>query len=837
MAHRRSDLPHLIVPSQRVVTERYKARPVSFGRRNPPPKDPGAHGRRLQRRLSQIRLAAGRSGQRRRAIGIRDARGTVLEFEARAAGVSLAVQRLENRTTGIEILAVRVVDGTERAVVYVPEGAIEHFVGRLDEYLHVHTPKGNRKHRDLVESIGDIRIAVLQSYWTDPPDRLPLIGESAWWEVWLRRPDPSVDPLARFAKEAHLLGVRVKAQQAITFPERVVTLAFGTMEALSSCTELLCSVAELRRARETPAFFMDESAVDQVAWLDDLWARARRPPMDAPVVCVLDSGVDRAHPLLESILPEDAAQAYDLDWGTNDHWEGAGHGTPMAGLAAWGDLVEVLDGAQKVELTHTLESVKILPPDHHTEPELWGEVTREGIYRAEILSPTARRVNCLAVSSREPAPQGRPTSWSAAIDAVASGMDEDDGMRRLICVAAGNLGAGSFPDYPESNERAGLCEPAQAWNALTVGAFTDSVLVDDAGLAGWRPLSARGDLSPHSRTSMSWIHGRRWPLKPDLVLEGGNIARSPSGTNHTQPDQLCLLSSRRLGEERMGLLTPFAATSAATALCARMAAQVWAARPKLWPETVRALLVHSARWTAAMKDRYLAAGHRQRDYLRLLRCCGYGVPDLDRALNSTKSTVTLICQQTLQPYCREGGRTAMRDMHLHPLPWPVDALREMGGVTVQMRVTLSTFIEPSPGERGWNYKHRYASHGLRFRVKGPTESERSFRHRINEAARKEEHGSRERVEETGWQLGLNLQKLGSLHSDVWTGTAVDLADRGLIGVYPIVGWWRERAHLGRLERTARYALIVSIETPEEVLGEEVDVYGPIAAEVGVAVKV
>lgn len=38
---------------------------------------------------------------------------------------------------------------------------------------------------------------------------------------------------------------------------------------------------------------------------------------------------------------------------------------------------------------------------------------------------------------------------------------------------------------------------------------------------------------------------------------------------------------------------------------------------------------------------------------------------------------------------------------------------------------------------------------------------------------------------------------------------------GLIAIYPIIGWWRERKHLKQVENKARYALIISLETPKE----------------------
>ena len=47
------------------------------------------------------------------------------------------------------------------------------------------------------------------------------------------------------------------------------------------------------------------------------------------------------------------------------------------------------------------------------------------------------------------------------------------------------------------------------------------------------------------------------------------------------------------------------ATSAASALAARMAAQLMAAYPELWPEAIRGLIVHSAEWTEEMLKRFL----------------------------------------------------------------------------------------------------------------------------------------------------------------------------------------------------------------------------------------
>jgi hypothetical protein len=171
-------------------------------------------------------------------------------------------------------------------------------------------------------------------------------------------------------------------------------------------------------------------------------------------------------------------------------------------------------------------------------------------------------------------------------------------------------------------------------------------------------------------------------------------------------------------------------------------------------------------------------------------------------------------------------------MILHDLPWPGDALEALGQTSVQMKTTLSYFIEPNPGERGWTRRHRYSSHGLRFAVKRSEENLRAFRRRINRAAREEDELVSAAGDDSGWFFGPRLRNRGSLHSDVWEGTAADLAARHAIAVYPTGGWWREKPALQRADRQVRYALIVSLSAPVQV-----DLYTAIETAIGIPVEV
>ena len=223
------------------------------------------------------------------------------------------------------------------------------------------------------------------------------------------------------------------------------------------------------------------------------------------------------------------------------------------------------------------------------------------------------------------------------------------------------------------------------------------------------------------------------------------------------------------------------------------------------------------------------------DYLRLIRRCRFGVPNLDRALWTVDNSLTMVVEERLHPFERAGsGPPTLRDMHLHDLPWPRDVLEDLGETPVEMRVTLSYFIEPNPSRRGHRSRYRYESHGLRFDVKRPLESVVEFRKRVNLAARDEDEGSPGRSGgDAAWLIGARGRHRGSLHGDIWRGTAADLASRGIIAVYPTAGWWKTRQALERYDKAARYALVVSIRAPEV----DVDLCTEVANQIAVGVDV
>jgi hypothetical protein len=741
---------------------------------------------------------------------------TVLEFRSEA-NFELKLESLERRQKGIELISVRYEDTVMIALVRVPDVHIGEFIKLLEQYANDDTDSGRPVNQALIESISQIRLAAIYAFWTDDPARWPPVDNAIWWEVWLSGSGDS-GVIEQFQVAAREAGLKI-GRRLIRFPERLVLVAFGTREQLSLVKGLFEYLAELRRAIEVPTAYIDLPTRDQALVVEDAVGRTDWPASSAPAICLLDTGVNREHPMLAKALSLEHTQKVDPEWSSADL---DGHGTGMAGLALYGCLTDVFNTSDRIVLSHRLESVKILPDHGDNHPENYGAITSEAVALAETVSPTRKRTICIAVSANR-SDNGIPSSWSAEIDQLCAGVHDDQ--KRLVILAAGNIrGDLRRNDYPSANHLEGVEEPGQAWNALTIGAYTDKAHITSEEFDSLAPIAPKGRLCPTSRTSVTWTE-TDWPYKPDLVFEGGNTACVEAGIGSFIED-LVLLTTRVSASGAQ--FTHFCETSAATALAARMAVSIQCQYENYWPETVRALMVHSAEWTPEMLDEF---SYEER--VNRLKVYGYGVPNLERALYSASNVVTLVGQYSLQPFRKVGSEYKTNEINFHNLPWPEDVLAGLGDTPISMRVTLSYFIDPSPGRRGWGYKHGYRSFGLRFDVKRPYESESRFKQRLNKKFWDDPTIRPQNTRDTReWDLGDQLRTRGSVHSDRWRGTAAELAACGLIAVFPVIGWWRERPHLQRWANAARYALIVTIETPEQ----SIDLYTPVAALVEAEVR-
>lgn len=771
------------------------------------------HANNLQKQLEKAWNSALDETKGIVATSIRD--GVYLQIEGKE-GYDLISNSLEDARQYVRLLNICEENGITKATVFVPSKKQDFFIKKINKYAE------KQRGLDVITTIEKINKAMIESLWVGNIDSIPR-ETSIWCEIWLRY---EVNELPQnvteeFWKLCSELKIEYKKKNII-FPERIVVLVKVNYDNLKHLMLASGKLAEIRKMVTPISFFTDLKTWEQKEWVSDLEKRIDVGNSSNTSVCLLDTGVNNAHPLLKEVLKDSDMHTIDLSRGFDDR---KGHGTEMAGIATFFDLQEKLESMSVVEVYHHLESVKILNSSNDNEEDLYGAITRQAAYIVESENPNANRTFCMAITTSESNELGKgvPTSWSAAIDALLSGTSEElpDDKRRLMCISAGNTSIEEIvdlDDYLSAVRLHSVENPGQAWNAITVGAFTEKSLIAKKEYAGYNPVAKVGGISPFSSSSIMWEKSK-WPIKPDVVFEGGNLGHNPDErflNGYSELEDLDVITTCKDFMTGKSLVATNM-TSPATAQAAWMLANIQHNCPQLWPETVRGLLIHSATWTDEMIRTFIPSNHATKnDYRNLLRVCGYGVPNLERAVFSAQNSVNLIIEDELQPYIKKsGGHISSNEMHMHNIPWPTDILKSLGEALVKLRVTLSYYIEPGPGQIGWKDKYRYPSCGLVFDVNNPTESKEEFKRRISKAMREEDDGKNIVTNDSSrWMIGSQNRNVGSIHSDIWEGTAIDLSQSNYVMVYPTTGWWKLRVNQKKYNYKVKYSLIVSIETPE-----------------------
>jgi hypothetical protein len=227
---------------------------------------------------------------------------------------------------------------------------------------------------------------------------------------------------------------------------------------------------------------------------------------------------------------------------------------------------------------------------------------------------------------------------------------------------------------------------------------------------------------------------------------------------------------------------------------------------------------------------------RKEKYINLARRVGYGVPQLERSLYCAAQHATMVAQATLQPYRKDKtGDPKLNEMNLFALPWPSDVFKKFSDVAIRLRVTLSYFIEPNPPKvRTVNSNYNYAGCALRFSINKLGQSRRAFEAEINALA---EADDSQDVPDPGdnlrWRFGAKGRSKGSLHCDVWEGSAADLIQPRFIAVHPVSGWWKTRPFKQRFNDKIRYSLLVGLESDSP----QIDIYTPLRVAIETTVPV
>jgi hypothetical protein len=294
------DRPHIHLLNNG-VREAYR-RPNQ--RIEPPPlpaRDRAGHATALLQSLEQAVEGA------RQQIAARDAQlavgipGFYLEIEL-PSSERVVLDQLADRRQHMELVAVHEParpGAPITASVFVPQRAEAYYQRKVEAYRDADTDRGRPRNEPLVSRMETVRLATARSLFTDDVTLFPQAAdEQVWWEVWLRE-----GRRENFERIGQALNLTVRAH-AVRFPERTVMLALASAAMLDRLVAHSDVVAELRRAKDTPSFFMSMGGAEQRDWGAEFLERVTPPAADVAASAVPGGqGVCRGQ--LRQIQPAD----------------------------------------------------------------------------------------------------------------------------------------------------------------------------------------------------------------------------------------------------------------------------------------------------------------------------------------------------------------------------------------------------------------------------------------------------------------------------------------------------------------------------------------------------
>ena len=268
--------------------------------KSPPNLDRQTQGRTLLAQLTDLKARTKQITEMQRGAGIDAGFGIQVEFKSQP-DVEMAFESLSRDRQGIERLNVRHEGAITYATVFIPEGKLETFEKIVGDYLAEKRSKDGKRsfdHKALIDTIQEIRAATFDALWTDDTSVLRIDEDLLiWWKIWLPVRENRQNILNRFKRIAIEIGFELSTK-VIEFPERTVLHVKGSKRKLIQSMILLNNVTEIRCVKETAEFFDSLAPIEQHEWITDLLNRTTFTNVGVPYICLLDTGVNRGHPLL-----------------------------------------------------------------------------------------------------------------------------------------------------------------------------------------------------------------------------------------------------------------------------------------------------------------------------------------------------------------------------------------------------------------------------------------------------------------------------------------------------------------------------------------------------------
>ncbi len=377
------------------------------------------------------------------------------------------------------------------------------------------------------------------------------------------------------------------------------------------------------------------------------------PPPDAPMVCIVDSGVTSGNPFLKPVVKEDLMRSFlrsELDRDNpNDE---CGHGSGVASLASYYALNLYQNAENRGNIW--IASARILNKDNEIEDEkMFSIILREVV---ETFTKIGIKIFNLSIqfTNRKWHEEAKRTiprnSWIArSIDKLSREYDV------VFITITGNISTSNVRYYHEDglpypkyfiDDEASIYDPGQAALAVTVGSMsptTQAVGPVTTAMA----IAEQHQPSPFTRCGS----GINREIKPELVEYGGNYLLEQNSSVRENPGTNVMMASHQL--------TPAIAHKSGTSFAAprvahKMARILYDMQSlgfyDLSASLLKALTVNSATYPPYYENfDNFKQEMNEVEPKHWLNVVGYGIPDYIRATECDKYTAILIFEDEIQP--------------------------------------------------------------------------------------------------------------------------------------------------------------------------------------------
>ena len=380
------------------------------------------------------------------------------------------------------------------------------------------------------------------------------------------------------------------------------------------------------------------------------------PPPDAPMVCIVDSGVTIGNPFLQPVVREDLIRSYLKAESDKDNpYDECGHGSGVASLVSYYalNLYQNAENRGKVWIA----SARLLNKDNEIEDErLFSMILGEIVHDFSLLNIKIFNLSVQFTNRKwhEEAKRTIPrNSWiGRKIDKLSRQYDV------VFVTITGNISTQNvkfyhkdglpYPTYFRDDESS-TYDPGQAALAITVGSIAASTqAVGGRTIITAIAIAKQHQPSPFTRCGPG-INGE---IKPELVEYGGNYLIDEDKSVRENPGTDIVMATYQLTPA----ITHHSGTSFAAPRVAHKMARILYDMQSLGFDDIsasllKALTVNSATYPPYYGniDNFKQAMDEVHPKHYWLNVVGYGLPDDIKATECDPYTAILLFQGEIQP--------------------------------------------------------------------------------------------------------------------------------------------------------------------------------------------